>query len=651
MDPTTQTILAAVKLWEPPPRLTLSQWADKYRHTSGEASSEIGEWITRPYQVEPMNAFTDPHVRNIVIQSAVQMLKTEFILNAIGYVIHLDQGPVLVLQFRDTDCEIFSKRRLAPMLRDTPILKGLVADSRGRDSNNTITDKPFAGGHIRIAASASPGNLAALPIRYLFCDEVDKYPISSGGEGDPITVAEGRLEEFAHSSKEILTCSPTRSGISRIEKAYLDSDQRVYEVPCPHCGGLQELWGWSTWINQVRWDSSLPSRKKQADSAYYECLHCKAHWTDADRWKAVYAGKYRATAPFNGVAGFRISALCSLKKRLSEYVAKYLKVKDDQEQRKVFVNTILAETWTEPGEQLDHETLIERREDYAVGTVPDGGLFLAASVDVQREDGGRLEVRVNAYGENRERWAVDYRIFPGDPTDMKTWEPVESMLRETWPTVNGAELPIERMFVDSGDGAVTPFVYEWVKRQPRPRVWAIKGDKRSDTPVGQPKSVEVTSNGKKLKFGVVFKIVNSDYFKAQFYADLRKRKPTPDELATGIGFPQGYFHIPADPVFGDEHCKQICAERLITVKRRNGRTVSEWDKTRPRNEALDTQVYADAAAWDFGVHRFQSRHWAALREKVKSLEPAVVAPAAQQQQQPQQQQPLALRRKVQIRLN
>jgi phage terminase large subunit GpA-like protein len=369
-------------------------------------------------------------------------------------------------------------------------------------------------------------------------------------------------------------------------------------------------------------------------------VHCKAHWTDADRWKAVYAGKYRATAPFNGVAGFRISALCSLKKRLSEYVAKYLKVKEDQEQRKVFVNTILAETWTEPGEQLDHETLIERREDYAVGTVPDGGLFLAASVDVQREDGGRLEVRVNAYGENRERWAVDYRIFPGDPTDLtganSPWRKVESMLTETWPTVRGAELPIERMFVDSGDGAVTPFVYEWVKNQARPRVWAIKGDRRSDTPVGQPKAVEVTSGGKKLKFGVVFKILNSDYFKAQFYADLRKRPPTPDEISAGAGYPQGYFHMPKDPIFGDEHCKQLCAERLVTKKRRNGRTVSEWEKTRPRNEALDTQAYADAAAWDFGAHRFRGVHWTRLREKVKALESSAPESTIVREPQPRQ---------------
>lgn len=653
MNPIEQTIRAAVKLWEPPPRLTLSQWANRYRHTSGEASSEIGEWVTRPYQVEPMDAFTDPHVRTIVIQSAVQMLKTEFILNAIGYVIHLDQGPVLVLQFRDTDCEIFSKRRLAPMLRDTPILKGLVADSRGRDSNNTITDKTFAGGHIRIAASASPGNLAALPIRYLFCDEVDKYPASAGGEGDPITVAEGRLEEFAHSSKEILTCSPTRSGLSRIEKAYAESDQRVYEIPCPYCGAMQELWGWACWVNQVHWDSSLPSRKKQADSAYYECVSCKAHWTDSDRWKAVNAGRYRATAPFNGVAGFRISALCSLKKRLSEYVAKYLKVKEDQEQRKVFVNTILAETWTEPGEQLDFQTLVERREDYAVGSIPAGGLFLTAFVDVQREDGGRLEARVNAYGENRERWAIEHRTFHGDPTDTTSpkspWRGVELMLSESWATASGAELPIERLFVDSGDGAVTASVYEWVKRQDRPRVWAVKGDKRCATPVGPPKLVETTTGGKKIKHGVVFKVVNTDFFKAAVFADLGKRPPTPQELREGAGYPHGYIHIPADDeVFGDEHCKQLCSERIVTKHKRNGSTVTEYEKTRPRNEALDTMAGCDAAAWDFGAHRFRSQHWAALRAKVKALEPDVRV--NQPTPESAQQQAAPMRRRFQIRL-
>jgi phage terminase large subunit GpA-like protein len=312
-------------------------------------------------------------------------------------------------------------------------------------------------------------------------------------------------------------------------------------------------------------------------------------------------------------------------------VNEFLGAKGNPEALKTFINEQLTELWTEPGEVLEWRTLLDRREPYPVGTVPQGGLFLTSSVDVQREDGGRLEVRVTAYGENRERWAVDYRIFPGDPTDQKTWEPVEAMLREGWPTESGGELAIERMFVDSGDGAVTASVYEWVKKQPRPRVWAIKGDKRSDTPVGKPREVETTTGGRKLKFGVVFKIVNSDFFKAQFYADLKKRPPTEEERLLGMAYPQGYFHAPVDAIFGDEHFKQICSEQLVTRRNKNGRSVTEWEQTRPRNEALDTQVYCDAGAWDFGSNRFQPRHWEILRQRNKELAPpAPSAPAVPQ---------------------
>jgi len=117
MNAVIRAILCAIRLWAPPPRLSLSDWADTYRRTSREASAVVGKWETRPYQRECLDAFTDPRVKCIVVMSAVQMLKTELILNAIGYVMHLNPGPMLIMQFRETDCEIFSKRRLAPMLR------------------------------------------------------------------------------------------------------------------------------------------------------------------------------------------------------------------------------------------------------------------------------------------------------------------------------------------------------------------------------------------------------------------------------------------------------------------------------------------------------------------------------------------------------
>ena len=580
----------------------------------------MGDWVTRPYQVAPMDAFTNPRVRVVVIMSAVQMLKTEFILNAIGYVIHLDQGPVLVLQFRDTDCEIFSKRRLAPMLRDTPILRGLVADSKGRSSNNTITDKTFPGGHIRIAASASPGNLAALPIRYLFCDEVDKYPASAAGEGDPITVAEGRLTEFDANSKEIMTCSPTIAGTSRVEKAYRDSDQQVFEIPCPKCGTFQELWGWEGW-GRVKWDRTLSGRKKQADSAYYECINpeCKAHWSDLERWKAVNAGRYRAKAPFSGVSGFRISALNSLKKKLSEFVLKFLKVKDDHEQLKVFVNTILAETWVDKGEAPEWKSIVERQEGYAPCTVPAGGLLLTAGVDVQHD---RIEVEIVAWGRNRESWSVDYRILEGRTSEPAVWEKLADIVTETFPHESGAQMPISRMFVDSGDGTMTNDVYAWVRTQPEDRVTAIKGDDRTNltgVPVSQPSSVDAVIGGR--KYGLKIKRIAVSFFKGELYSRLRLRPPTPQERERGIGYAPGYCHFPRGKNFGDEHFRQLTAEQLVSKKLKNGRTRLEWRKD-GRNEALDCRNYARAAAWDCGVDQAQDSHWRALEERLVAMKPS-----------------------------
>jgi hypothetical protein len=43
---------------------------------------------------------------------------------------------------------------------------------------------------------------------------------------------------------------------------------------------------------------------------------------------------------------------------------------------KTFKNTELGETWVEEGEAPDWQRLVERREDYRVGSVPQGGLLL-----------------------------------------------------------------------------------------------------------------------------------------------------------------------------------------------------------------------------------------------------------------------------------
>jgi phage terminase large subunit GpA-like protein len=598
----------------PPPKVNVWQWADKYRFLSPESAAEHGKWRTLPFQRGPLEAISDPKTYRIVIKSATQLLKTEMILNSIGYFAHQDPGPILVLQPRDADAKAFSKERVAPMIRDTPVLREIFSESKSRTADNTIEEKLFRGGMLALTSAGSPGNLARRAIRFLFADEIDKYPPSAGAEGNPISLARKRLSTFRHRKKEILTCSPTLAG-SEIDRAYEASDKREFYVPCPSCGHVQSMM--LKFWTQVIWDEKLPTREEQARSAQYHCEACKTEWNDAARWKAIELGQWQASVPFNGIAGFWISELYSPWKQLSEIVLDFLAKKDNAEDLKTFVNTTLAENWIEKGEAPEWETLLNRRETYQVGRVPEGGLFLTAGVDVQRD---RLELEVVAWGRNRESWSIDYQILEGKTSDPAVWKKLEALRASTYPTPSGVELPISRMFVDSGDGTTTNDVYLWVRQQPPGQVVAIKGSDRSILPVGQPSPVEVTDRGKKIKHGIKIRLVNVSFFKSELYAHLKLRPPTEEERAQGLGCPPGYCHFPCGANYGDEHFKQLCAEQLISrANRRTGRTKVEWQQMRPRNESLDCRTYARAAAWDLGMDRMQEKHWRTLEEQLGQI--------------------------------
>ncbi len=196
-----ELIRDVVRLWAPPPQLTVSEWADRFRYLSSESAAEHGKWLTLPFQREPFDSISDPRVYRTVIKSATQMLKTVAIENGIGYFSHQDPGPILVLQPRDADAKAFSKERIAPMIRDTPVLRNIYADSKSRVSNNTIEEKLFPGGMLAITSAGSPGNLARRAIRFLFCDEVDKYPATAGSEGNPVSLARKRLSHISAPEK------------------------------------------------------------------------------------------------------------------------------------------------------------------------------------------------------------------------------------------------------------------------------------------------------------------------------------------------------------------------------------------------------------------------------------------------------------------
>ncbi len=504
-----------------------------------------------------MDALSDPLVETVVLMTSSQIGKTEVLNNAVGYYIDQDPAPILVVQPTLEMGMAWSKDRLAPMLRDTPALRGKVSDIRTRDSENTILHKRYKGGHITISGANSPASLASRPIRVVLCDEVDRYPQSAGAEGDPVNLAFKRSTTFWN-RKKVLVSSPTVKGISRIEMAYEESDKRRYYVPCPHCGHYQPLmWG------QVHWP------RNEAHRAEYECSGCHAAITDADKIKILKEGEWRAEKEFRGTAGFHLNELYSPWTTFSSIAQGFLEAKKSPETLRTFINTSLAECWEEGGEVIDDNSLFSRRERYGP-VVPMDAAILTAGIDCQDD---RLECEIVAWGEAEESWSMEYKVFHGDPARPDVWNDLDAFLGQTWEHESGVHLRVACACIDTG-GHHTSDAYAFVKPRQARRIYAVKGSSIAGSPLVSRPSVNNTGQVKLFMIGV-------DTAKSSVYARMKIEEPGP-----------GYMHFPFH--YDEEYFAQLTAEKIVT-RFRHGHPYREWVKTRPRNDALDCRVYAMAA--------------------------------------------------------
>lgn len=567
MPPTSieAALRRAARQWLPPPDLTVSQWADAERRLSSESSAEPGQWRTdrAPFQRGIMDAISDPAVREVVVMKSAQVGWTEILLNCIGYHVHQDASPILLVQPTLEMAESFSRDRLAPMIRDTPALRGKIADPKARDSGNTLLHKAFAGGHITMAGANSPAGLASRPIRIAMFDEVDRFPVSAGAEGDPVSLGRKRTTTFWN-RKTLMGSTPTVKGESRIEAAFDGSDQRYYFVPCPHCGEFQRL----VWP-QVRWDEGRP------ETARYVCQHCGALLTDADKPAMLRAGEWRATRFASGIAGFHISEVYSPWVTWSEMARGFLDAKRLPETLQTWINTALGETWEDAGETLEATGLLVRREAYTANSLPAGVLLLTAGTDVQDD---RLEHTVWGWGRDEECWRVVHAVLRGDPSGAALWSEHDELLKRRFRTDDGRELVIEACAIDSG-GHHTQGVYQYCAARKRFRVWAIKGV----AGFGRLAWPKKASRAGKSSRADLF-VIGVDTIKDVLYGRLKR--------VTGPG--PGYVHLDAT---ADESTAEQIASETLTNKIVQGRRVRMFKprSAGARNEQLDTLVYAYAA--------------------------------------------------------
>ncbi|MHA1537410.1 MAG: phage terminase large subunit family protein [Alphaproteobacteria bacterium] len=581
--------------FRPDPLLTVSEWSERFRVLSSRASAEPGQWrnARTPYLAEIMDALSAASpIERVIFMKGAQIGATEAGNNWLGYIIDQAPGPALMVLPTVETAKRNSKQRIAPLIEETPVLRAKVKDARRRDSGNTVLSKEFPGGILIMTGANSAIGLRSMPARYLFLDEVDAYPPDADGEGDPIDLAIQRTRTFAR-RKIFMVSTPTIQNISRIEAAYAESDQRKFWVPCPECGMFQVL----KWPN-VRWPKGRPA------DAGYACDGCGVVIPERAKATMLAGGEWRAEAPSDGkTAGFHLSALYSPGGWYSwgQAAADFLKAKGSPERLKSWVNLCLGEVWAERGEAPDWERLRDRAEPYPIGTVPPGGLTLTAGADVQ---GRRIEVEIVAWGPGMESWSVDYRILLGDVFEPTVWCELAELLGKSFPAAGGGLMKIGRLAIDAG--YATQMVYAFSRRYSARQVMAVKGVARASLAIGSPSPVDVTAGGRKLKASAKVWPVGVDILKGQLYGWLRQPRP---DLDAGESYPPGFCHFPE---YGAEWFKMLTAEQLVTRRNRKGYIVREWEKTRERNEALDTRVYAMAAAMASGCERWPAERWAAL---------------------------------------
>ncbi|WGM00927.1 phage terminase large subunit family protein [Arsenophonus nasoniae] len=569
---------------KPPEALSLSEWANKYAVLSRENSAQTGKFRSFAYQDGIMDAVTDPDVTQISVMKSARVGYTKILDHVVAYYLSYDPSPILVVQPRVEDAEDYSKTEIAPMIRDTPALTAIAPEAKAKDTGQTILKKQFSNGaNLTLVGANSPGGFRRITCRIILFDEVDGYPFGgAGAEGDQIALGTKRSETFWN-RKIVLGSTPTVKHVSRIEKAYNESDQRHYWVPCPHCGEYQILeWGGPDTPYGIKWDKDAQGNGL-ADTTYYVCRHHGCLIRDSDKPLMIKKGQWRAERPFNGHAGFHIWAGYSLFPNASwpNLVKEWLRVKDDPLMRQTFINLVLGEPYEDRGEKALNEKKLLARSEVWAAEVPDGVAVLTAGVDTQD---GRFEIEVIGWGKNEESWSIAFDVIEGDLETAEPWKRLDSYLKQVWRRADGRGFVIMATCIDSG-GHHTQKVYDFCRERLGRRIWAIKGEsaragKRS--PVWPTKRITPRS---KSGFKPIIIGVNAakDTIRARLHLEpAESGQPSP-----------AYMHFPVDrdlPYFS-----QLLAERSV-VKAIGGQRYRIWEQIPGRaNEALDCRVYGYAA--------------------------------------------------------
>ena len=557
------------KAIKPVEQISVVDWSEKYGRLPS-SSAEPGRYrVDRtPYMREVMDAFTEPDIKRIVVKSAAQVGKSSVLLNIVGHTVHLNPTNILIIQPTLSEAEDFSKARLAKFIRDCKVLTPLFYEKeKTRDANNTILSKFFKGGRIILVGANSSSGLASRPIKILLCDEVDRYPPSaSGNEGDPIALAEKRTSTY-FDAKLALFSTPTVEGQSRIDLEYLLGTQEEWRHKCPNCGEFHSL-NVDDMICDYDEQKDLAGNKiVLVKSVAWRCPDCAFEFSEVEMKNA--AQKYFAQNPSareNGIRSFWVNGFSSPWLSWKDILREWLEAKGNPQLEAVVWNTRFGLSYRYEKKVADEMELLERLESYG-SEIPARALILTCGIDVQAN---RLHYLIMGHAP-RELFAIKYGVIWGKPTDSRTWQQLDEVLKRDYQKEKTG-ITIARSFIDSG--FATDLVYDFCRG--RANIFPIKG-------IGTIGASLLHQFSPQKDKGVMLIILGVNDGKAQVFSRLDKIHFARDDVLER-GFDATFF-------------KELTSEHAV-LKKSGGRLIEVFEKIgkHARNEALDCMVYALAAA-------------------------------------------------------
>ena len=610
-----------------PSRLPAAEWVEANVVMSTRLTAEPGPVDLRhrtPHIVEPLNAMCDGLTRRVVLKKCTQSSGTTAVQLALTYFIANDPGPAMFTFPTEQLARKVSDQRMRPLVEDTPALRDFMP-ARGYDIKNLMYS--LRNMTVHFAWANSPATLASFPIRFVFHDEVNKFPAFSGREADPIKLADERTITYWNKLQCIVS-TPTRPD-GYVSREYAESDRREYQVPCLKCGTYQGL----NFRERVKWPKEVhdhPHVIERDQLAWHECKECGDRMYERDRMRAVRRGVWcpeGATVDQHGrvlgapeqsaFRGYQWNRMVTPWGSFGLMAKEWLLSHGKPEKLMNFVNSWLAEDWVEEIQQLRIDTRGEVPGSEAVyGRVSDGSGFLTAGADVQL-DYIRVTVRswqgytASEGGEHTglvEEWHVGIatperraRAEKG----LENWEftgPGETefdavervFLTGEWSSAGGQSYQIRLLCIDSRYRRQE--VYAFARRHPQ-RVYAVEGSERPITTPYQPNYAD-----REIVRGRI--IVPKKNPLTRWSLDTVYYKDLIARLCS-----EGKWHLPAAGVTGSYH-RQFEAEHKVVERNTMGTPVELWRKKpgSDANHALDCEVYAVAGAdilgyWRNGVVR------------------------------------------------